>query len=185
MKRITTFLIVLMCCSLFFAEDYEPQRIPASIDEDVLFYIADMNVGFTSVTMNKLPTSKKEDLTIRAKNGDSFKIVNFTSTTLNEALDANEKVLAYLVTNMKIKEEKIEELNRSIKNKQVTFMELINQLGDNDFNKTISGSQNPPDKDSFESLRHVFAYNIYVESSNKNIIQLQVVVEAVNKASEL
>jgi hypothetical protein len=176
-------LLLLWLASVVFSaegDNYEPQQLKAATDENVLFYLPGVDVGFTALKTNDMPS-----LIMRSKNNASFKIANLSIVSLNEALTQDGKVLAFFVAEYTLKENGLITINNLIKNGSIEFENLLNTLQEDDFTINTSGSKKAPDPNEFAKLRNAFVYNFIIEDNGKKQFPMQVYVEKITDASEL
>jgi hypothetical protein len=186
MKKIGLSLVFSFVFLCAVAQDYEPQKLAAATDTDVLLCFENMDLGVTALLTNVVPGEQEgQDLIIKSLNGKKFTIIGIDTVTLNEALDKDGKVLAYLVINYSIKIDRLKKVNKLIKNDEVPFSKLLNSLSESDFEKKVDGTTKAPDPMSFVKLRNAFVYNISVETSEGKKVFLQVFIENFTDAGEL
>jgi len=178
---LTLFLLSLVSV-VFSAEgdDYEPRQLTATSNENVLFYLEGIKIGFTAIKTDNMPS-----LEIRGKNNTPFKIVDFSVLSLSEALKQDGAVLAFLVQEFKINDTGLLKINNLIKNGTVGFQQLLNELQMSDFTVTTNGSKQAPDPNDFVKLRNAHVYNFMIEDNNKRQFPMQVYIEKIRDASEL
>jgi hypothetical protein len=179
------FLILLFSCIQLFSakgDIYEPEKLAAELDNDVLIYIPDtgIDVGTTSIQINKYLS-----VIIKSRTQSKFTIVKFSSVTINEAFKTDGSKLAYNVQNYNLKEIKLKKINNKIKKKGIALDDILNSVNETDFDVTSDGSQNPPDPAQFAKLRNVFVYNFIIEDNSKKQYPLQIYVEYFTEAAKL
>lgn len=165
---------------------YEPKQIFAETNKDVMLYFAGMDVGFTAIKTNTFSDKgTPQELIIKSSDSSKFTIKNYTSCTLNEAIDKNNNVTTHLVVNYSIRPDSITKLNNGIVDNKISFIDLINSISEDDLYAQQDGSSNPPDLRYIDKIRQAFVYNIAIQTSKNEEIILQVFVEKFMNAKDL
>ncbi|PKM95955.1 MAG: hypothetical protein CVU84_03905 [Firmicutes bacterium HGW-Firmicutes-1] len=150
-------------------------------DASVQIYIKEMGsfVG-TAIKANGI-----NDFLIKSKNSTDFTIIGFNSISLNEALDSEGNVLAYVATEYVVKEDSLVRLNGLVKEGAASYLDLMKELSLGDFITKDYGTKEAPDKTKFKQLRQVHSYNIIVLDNSGKKIPLQLFLEVIQDAADL
>lgn len=161
-------------------DTYEPEKLKATMEEDVLLYIPGVDVGVTSIQLNKYSS-----LLIKSKTGKKFTIVNFSSVTINEALMENGNKLSHNVQHYKVKKSRLKVINKEIGPDGISLDSIMDLIRKSDVDMTLDGSKEAPDPKKFSKLRNAFVYNFVVKDHARKQFPLQIYIEYFTDASQL
>ena len=181
--RKVIFMLIVIIQSIVFAgqgDNYEPKLLTTEINAPVMLYLPNIKVGFTSVKVNA-----PQDYLIKSTDGKIFKLLSLNSVNIIEAIDANEKVLAYTGSNYELLNNGIAEINRLLINGEIMLSKLLDGINSSYIKQSNFGTSQKPDPKTFKKLRRVNVYNLLVEDSTGHQNKLQVFIETYKDASEL
>ena len=177
-------IILLMLSSVFIfaglGDSYEPEILKITTDAPIMLYINNMDVGFTSLKCNII-----KNLEIKSTNRKQIKIISLYSMNLIEAIDVDDKVLSYRLSEYNILSDGIKEINKLLKTGKIDFQKLLDSIDGKYLSQKDTGSSTAPDPTKFVKLRRVNVFNLLVENSEGNQNKLQVFVENFQDSSEL
>lgn len=189
MKKASISVALFFILGSVFANEYEPEQISADLHTDVTMVFESMDnpdLGVTAVHANIMPgTNPGQDLIIKSFTETPFTVTKLVCVSMVQALDADEKELAYMVQLFTVKESALKKLNSLINDNQVLFSELIDSIIDEDLDTEMHGTQEAPDPEEFVKLRNLQVYDIYVTTSEGKEIHLQVYVEFFRNSEDL
>ena len=190
MKRILLLIACIFGLNYLFANEYEPEKLITETNDDVgMYFLGNVKkgLGVTAVSTNVMPgIIPDQDITISSANEMEFSFTEIKCTSMVQALDSNDKELAWMATLFDVKPNAIKKINKSVKDNKILFSKIIDSMNENDLRSNTYGTQNQPDPDEFSKLRSLNVYDFYVKvKKSGDIVRLQVYVENFQDAKEL
>ena len=187
MKKLLLLILLAIGCNGIFANEYEPEKIFAEVNNEVALFFKDMIIkdpGVTAVQTNIIP-NENADLTIASANNKKFHITGLKCTSMVQALDASGGEFAYTVTLYNVKKSALKKLNNAIKKNRIRFSKMLDVIDEKDLDAEMHGTQDAPDPARFSRLRNVQVYDIFVTTEENKDVHLQVYAEYFQDAKDL
>ena len=187
MKKLLLLILLAIGCNGIFANEYEPEKIFAEVNNEVALFFKDMiikDLGVTAVQTNGIP-NENADLTIASANNKKFHITGLKCTSMVQALDDSGGELAYMVTLYNIKDAALKKLNNAIKKNRIRFSKLLDVIDEKDLDAQMHGTQEAPNPEMFSRLRNVQVYDIFVTTEDNEDVHLQIYAEYFQDAKDL
>ena len=187
MKKLLLLILLAIGCNGIFANEYEPEKIFAEVNNEVALFFKDMiikDLGVTAVQTNGIP-NENADLTIASANDKKFHITGLKCTSMVQALDASGGEFAYTVTLYNVKKSALKKLNNAIKKNRIRFSKMLDVIDEKDLDAEMYGTQEAPDPAMFSRLRNVQVYDIFVTTEENKDVHLQVYAEYFQDAKDL
>ena len=139
MKKYFCIIMILTAGFLFAGQgdSYEPEIMNATSDAPVMLYLKGMDAGFTAIKSNML-----KQLEIKSTDKKEIKLISLYSMNLLEAIDENNKVLTYKISEFELLKEGIQNINIILKNGKIDFEQLLDSIEGKFISRKNSGNKN-------------------------------------------